>query len=204
MERARAAVYTEEAVARVSPARLERRFFVKSDHGYQITKAIRDLCVFARHNLAKDPPFSRLDLISCRNVLIYMGSALQKRILSVFQYALKPDGYLFLGNSESISDYSEAFSVADQKHRIFVRKAGPAGYRDFRSATDFRRIRMPPSRGPPRPAWPPTSAKTPRPRCSTGMRRPPLWSMRICISCISRETSVPFWRRPQDSPAFTC
>jgi two-component system CheB/CheR fusion protein len=138
VEHARAGVYTAAAVAGVSPARL-KRFFVEADHGYQIQKPIRDLCVFARHDLAKDPPFSRLDLISCRNVLIYMGSALQKRILSIFQYALKPGGFLFLGNSESISDYSEAFTVDDQKHRIFLRKLTPAGFREFRSATDFPR-----------------------------------------------------------------
>src|SRR6185436_14015405 len=99
VEHARAGFYTEAAVAGVSPVRL-KRFFVQSDHGYQIQKSIRDLCVFARHDLAKDPPFSKLDLVSCRNVLIYMGPPLQKRLLSVFQYALKPGGFLFLGNSE--------------------------------------------------------------------------------------------------------
>jgi two-component system CheB/CheR fusion protein len=138
VEHARAGIYTAAAVAGVSPARL-KRFFVEADHGYQIQKPIRDLCVFARHDLAKDPPFSRLDLISCRNVLIYMGSALQKRILSMFQYALKPGGFLFLGNSESISEYSEAFTVEDQKHRIFIRKLTPAAFREFGSATDFPR-----------------------------------------------------------------
>ena len=105
VEHARAGIYTEAGVSGVSPARL-KRFFVQADHGYQIQKSIRDLCVFARHDLAKDPPFSRLDLISCRNVLIYMGPPLQKRVFSIFQYALKPGGLLFLGNSESISDYS--------------------------------------------------------------------------------------------------
>ena len=138
IEHARAGVYSDAAVAGVSPARL-KRFFVHSDDGYQIHKSIRDLCVFARHDLAKDPPFSRLDLISCRNVLIYMGPALQKRLLSVFQYALKPGGFLFLGNSESIGDYSDAFAVEDQKHRIFMRKPATLAYRDFRSTADFPR-----------------------------------------------------------------
>ena len=135
VEHARAGIYTEAAVAGVSPARL-KRFFVKADHGYQIQKFVRDLCVFARHDLAKDPPFSRLDLISCRNVLIYMGPALQKRVLSIFQYALKPGGFLFLGNSESISDYSDAFTVEDRKHRIFLRKPAAAASRGFSSAAD--------------------------------------------------------------------
>ena len=116
----------------MSPARL-KRFFVKADHGYQIQKFIRELCVFARHDLAKDPPFSKLDLISCRNVLIYMGPALQKRILSMFQYALKPGGFLFLGNSESISDYSDVFTAEDRKHRIFLRKPAVAAFREFHS-----------------------------------------------------------------------
>jgi len=129
VEHARAGIYTEAAVAGVSPARL-KRFFVKTDHGYQTQKFIRDLCVFARHDLAKDPPFSRLDLISCRNVLIYMGPAMQKRVLSMFQYALKPGGFLFLGNSESISDYSEAFTAEDQKHRIFLRKPAATTFRE--------------------------------------------------------------------------
>ncbi len=121
VERARAGVYTEAAVDGVSPARL-KRFFLKTDSGYQIQKSIRDVCVFARHDLAKDPPFSRLDLVSCRNVLIYFAAALQKRALSMFQYALKPGGFLFLGTSESISEYSDSFTVVDRKHRIFARK----------------------------------------------------------------------------------
>ena len=132
MERARAGIYTEAAVAGVSKARL-KRFFVEADHGYQIQKFVRDVCVFARHDLAKDPPFSKLDLISCRNVLIYMGQALQRRVLSIFQYALKPGGFLFLGNSESISDYSDVFSVEDRKHRIYVRKVPSSAFQGFRS-----------------------------------------------------------------------
>jgi two-component system CheB/CheR fusion protein len=135
VERARAGIYTEAAVAGVSPARL-KRFFVEAGHTYRIQKFVRDLCVFARHDLAKDPPFSRLDLISCRNVLIYMGTELQKRILSVFQYALKPGGFLFLGNSESISDYSDAFTAADYKHRIFLRKPAASAFREFQSTAD--------------------------------------------------------------------
>ena len=133
VEHARAGIYTEADVAGVSAARL-RRFFVRADHGYQMQQFIRDLCVFARHDLAKDPPFSRLDLISCRNVLIYMGLPLQKRILSIFQYALKPGGFLFLGSSESIGDYSEAFTAEDRKHRIFLRKQAVAPFAAFHPA----------------------------------------------------------------------
>ena len=135
VEKARAGIYTESAIAGVSPARL-KRFFVKSDHGYQIQKFIRDLCVFARHDLGGDPPFSRMDLISCRNVLIYMCHALQKRILSIFQFALEPGGFLFLGNSESVSDHSDVFTAEDRKHRIFARKPDVAAFRDFYSTPE--------------------------------------------------------------------
>ena len=99
VEHARSGIYTRAAVAGVSPARL-KRFFVKTDHEYQIQQLVRDLCVFARHDVTKDPPFFKLDLISCRNVLIYMGPALQRRTLSIFQRALNAGGFLFLGNSE--------------------------------------------------------------------------------------------------------
>jgi two-component system, chemotaxis family, CheB/CheR fusion protein len=125
IERARSGIYSEAAVHGVSAARL-KRFFVRADHGYQINQEVRDLCVFARHDLASDPPFSKLDLISCRNVLIYMGPALQKKVLGVFQYALKPGGTLLLGKSEAISAYSDIFSAEDHRHKIFSRKPGSA------------------------------------------------------------------------------
>ncbi len=121
IERARAGVYSEAALRGVSPARL-RRFFVKVERGYQINKEVRGLCVFARHDLANDPPFSKLDLISCRNVLIYAGPGLQSRILSAFQYALNPGGFLFLGKSEAISAYFSIFAPVDRAHKIFARK----------------------------------------------------------------------------------
>ena len=135
LEHARSGIYSGSAVAGVSPERL-KRFFVETDHGYQIQKSIRDLCVFARHDLTHDPPFSRLDLVSCRNVLIYMGPALQKRILSMFQYGLKPGGFLLLGNSESLGDYSEAFMPADPKHRIFARKPSQVPFREIGGERD--------------------------------------------------------------------
>jgi two-component system, chemotaxis family, CheB/CheR fusion protein len=133
LQQARAGIYTEANVTGVSPARL-KRFFIPIDHGYQIHRAVRDLCVFARQDLANDPPFSRLDFISCRNVLIYMGAALQKRVLSAFQYALQPGGFLLLGSSESVGDYADAFHVEDLKHRIYVRKPSAAAYREFVSS----------------------------------------------------------------------
>ena len=105
----------------VSPER-QRRFFNKVEGGLQVAKSLRDLCIFARHDLTKDPPFSKLDLISCRNVLIYMGPVLQKRVVEIFHYALKPGGHLMLGKSESLGGHSNLFSVDDSKHKIFSRR----------------------------------------------------------------------------------
>jgi len=121
VERARAGIYPESALTHVSAAR-RSRFFVKGDGSYQISKAVREMCVFARHDLTKDPPFSRLDLVSCRNVLIYMGPTLQKRVLAAFHYALKRSGHLFLGKSESLGGHTNLFSVVDRKHKIYSRK----------------------------------------------------------------------------------
>ncbi|MEO7141980.1 MAG: CheR family methyltransferase, partial [Bryobacteraceae bacterium] len=123
IEHARTAIYSEAAVRGISPARL-KRFFTPAGHGYRIDKSIRDLCVFARHNLANDPPFSKLDLISCRNVLNHMGTVLQKRVLGAFQYSLQPGGTLFLGKSESIGARSDVFAAEDESHKIFSRKPG--------------------------------------------------------------------------------
>ncbi|MBS3028368.1 MAG: PAS domain-containing protein [Dolichospermum sp. DET50] len=121
IEKARTGIYKTNQIGGVSPERLQR-FFVKVEGGYQITKSVRELCVFARQNLISDPPFSRLDLISCRNVLIYLGAAVQKKIIPTFHYGLKPTGFLMLGISETIGDFSELFSVVDKKYKIYARK----------------------------------------------------------------------------------
>ena len=118
IERARAGTYSESSVADVSQDRL-RRFFVKMNGEYRITKSLREMCIFARQDLAKDPPFSRMDLISCRNVLIYMGPVLHKRVMATFHYALKPTGVLILGKSESISGFSDLFAPVGRKHKIY-------------------------------------------------------------------------------------
>ena len=118
IEKARAGIYTGSALAHVSPQRLAR-FFTRSERGYQIGKNIRDMCVFARHNLAQDPPFSKLDLISCCNVLIYLGDVLQRKVWSILHYALKPTGFLVLGPSESIGTLSESFHQVEKTHKIY-------------------------------------------------------------------------------------
>jgi two-component system CheB/CheR fusion protein len=125
IEKARSGVYPDTITTEVSPDRL-RRFFVKVDQGYQISKRVRDVCIFARQNLCNDPPFSRLDLVSCRNVLIYIGSDVQRSIISTFHYALRPTGYLLLGNSESLRDHSELFVPADRRYKFYTKVDGVA------------------------------------------------------------------------------
>jgi two-component system CheB/CheR fusion protein len=124
INKARAGIYPESIGTDVSPERL-RRFFTKVTGGYQISKPIREMCVFAMQNLIKDPPFSRLDLISCRNVLIYLGLVLQKKAIPLFHFALKPHGFLWLGKSETIGAFPELFTLVDKKTKSTPRSHWP-------------------------------------------------------------------------------
>ena len=122
IQRARAGVYKENIEADVTPARL-RRFFYKADGGYQIKKVIRDLCIFSTQNVFNDPPFSRMDLVSCRNVMIYLSQSLQKRVVPIFHYALNPTGFLMLGSTEGLLGAgSELFEMTDKKQKIFRKR----------------------------------------------------------------------------------
>jgi two-component system CheB/CheR fusion protein len=118
IEKGRRGKYLANIAADVSPERLNR-YFIRIDGGYQVNKVVRELCVFSRHNLIDDPPFAKLDLISCRNVLIYLG-AVQKHIISLFHYALKRNGFLMLGQSER-PDTEGMFSIVDRDHRIYAK-----------------------------------------------------------------------------------
>jgi two-component system CheB/CheR fusion protein len=124
LEFARNARYAQGIAEHITPERLER-FFIKQDHTYQVAKEIREMCVFSTHNLIKDPPFSRLDLVVCRNLLIYLEADLQRYVTSLFHYALHTGGYLFLGPAESVAGPPELFRTVDRKHRIFQRGATP-------------------------------------------------------------------------------
>jgi len=137
LERARAGIYPESIGADVAPGRL-RRFFAKVDGQYQITRAVRDLCIFAQQNLTKDPPFSKLDLITCRNVLIYLGPALQNKVMRFFHYGLKPTGFLVLGMSETVGQASDLFAPIDRRLKIYTRKgaSAPISPLDFGSYED--------------------------------------------------------------------
>ncbi len=120
IDTARAGIYAADRLVDVSPER-RRRFFYPVEGGYHISKAVRELCVFARQDLSSDPPFSNVDLISCRNVMIYLGDALQQRIIPVFHYSLNATGFLLLGTSESMGKYTDLFDVIDKKHRIYAK-----------------------------------------------------------------------------------
>jgi len=121
LEMARKGRYPESIAQNVSPERMER-FFTKQDGAYQVNRELREICLFSNHSFIKDPPFSRLDLISCRNVMIYLGQDLQRKSIPLFHYALRPGGYLFLGPSESASSHKELFQPVDKKLRIFQKK----------------------------------------------------------------------------------
>lgn len=113
--------YTESIVADVSGERL-KNFFIKKDKGYQIKESIRKMVIFATHNIIKDPPFSKIDLISCRNMLIYLKPVMQKKVLSLFHFSLNKKGYLFLGSSESLGDLSKSFTTINSKWKIYSYK----------------------------------------------------------------------------------
>jgi two-component system, chemotaxis family, CheB/CheR fusion protein len=121
IEKARSGRYVKNLTGNVSPERLQR-FFLKVEGGYQVSKIIREMCVFAKQNLVADSPFSNLDLISCRNVLIYLQPASQKKVIPLFHYSLKPTGFLFLGISETTGEFSNLFALVDKKYKIYSRK----------------------------------------------------------------------------------
>ena len=119
--KARNGLYSRTLVQDVSPERL-KRFFVEEEGGYRVSKALREMVVFARQNMIGDPPFSRMDLITCRNLLIYLEPGLQKRLFPVLHYALNPGGFLYLGASESIGEFTDLFEPFDKKHKIYAKK----------------------------------------------------------------------------------
>jgi len=125
--KARSGVYSENQMVDVSPERCQR-FFIRAEAGgsYRICKAIREMCVFARQDLGSDPPFSNLDLVSCRNVLIYLGESLQKKVMPIFNYSLNPTGFLLLGSSESTGKFSDLFNSVDKKSKIYAKKLNAA------------------------------------------------------------------------------
>jgi two-component system CheB/CheR fusion protein len=152
IEQARAGVYAGTTLAEVRPERLAQ-FFAKSNGKYRVIQAIRDMCTFARQDLTRDPPFSRIDLVSCRNVLIYLEPVLQKRVLASFHYALKDQGFLLLGKSETLNAFGDLFTLIEKKGK-FYRKRAAANKAQFTTAVGHDRAGQP-SR-PTKPITPPT------------------------------------------------
>ena len=123
IKKARIGIYTKQELETVSLKRIQR-FFTKADDGFRVNKVVRDMCVFAPHNILQDPPFSRLDFISCCNLFIYLDNATQKKAVNTFHYALNDDGFLMLGKSENITQSGNLFTSFNRKYKIFLRKTG--------------------------------------------------------------------------------
>ncbi len=149
IETARAGFYLEPVLRNISDER-RRRYFTKVDRGYRIVQSIRELCVFVQHDLARDPPFSKVDLVSCRNVLIYFDDALQKRVVPTFHYALNQPGFLLLGRAESISGFKQLFHSVDRADKIFARTSVPSSLRFAQRSEVHRSPSAPGLREPPR------------------------------------------------------
>jgi two-component system, chemotaxis family, CheB/CheR fusion protein len=124
IEKARSGIYDEKAIEDLSAARVQR-FFSRVDSGLRIRQQVRDCCIFARHDLTSDPPFSQMDLVSCRNVFIYLSAGLQQRVLPVLHYSLKTAGLLILGTAETVGNRSDLFGIVDNENRIYSKQPGP-------------------------------------------------------------------------------
>lgn len=129
IEQARAGWYTDSVVDDLSAE--HQRFFVRRNRGYQVSELLRKMCVFAKHDLTSDPPYSKIDLISCRNVLIYLNMA-QERVIPVFHYALRPGGFLMLGSHETAARFPDLFAAVEKQHQIYEKKDVPPGVREQR------------------------------------------------------------------------
>jgi two-component system, chemotaxis family, CheB/CheR fusion protein len=129
VNQARRGCFADNIVADVSPERLARNFLPEDGGGYRIAKAIREMVVFAPQNIISDPPFTKLDLISCRNLLIYLGPQAQRQLIPMFHYALNPGGLLLLGSAETVGNFGHLFSPLNNKARLFRRldRALPVG-----------------------------------------------------------------------------
>lgn len=155
IERARAGLYSKNALQHVSPKRL-KRFFIKHNDSYQVVKPVRDMCVFSQHNLLKDPPFSKMDIISCQNVLIYLEPASQNKVMHAFHYALKPSGFLVLGRSEIVND-NTLFTQPFQQYKVYAKnQAVTSTHKDLSNFT-VSSFGTPESRNTPSPVLAPDS-----------------------------------------------
>ena len=171
---ARNGIYPESIEADVTPTRLAR-FFTKEDHSYQVVRELREAVVFTSQSLLADAPFSRLDLISCRNLLIYLGPEAQRKILSLFHFALHEDGVLFLGSSETVGNVSDRFEPISKKHRIYrhIGRSRPGEVEFPRGTNAAGRVARKQAWHSRRCPGGSASASYRSERCSKPMRRPP-------------------------------
>ena len=175
LERARQGRYTPSQMHGISPERI-RRFFVKEDGTYNICKPIREMCIFALHDIITDSPFSRMDLVSCRNLLIYFDSPLQKKVMPVFHYALKPEGYLVLGSSETVGDFHNSSRPKAKRIKFTERKRLSTGQGWICPVCASALPKFPPKLELQKPSPPgPTRAKRSIASCSKNTRRPVWW-----------------------------
>ena len=147
IDRARTGIHPASIAADLTPERLHR-FFLKFDGGYRVSPLVRQFCVFARQDIARDPPFSHLDLVMCRNLLIYLGETLQRKVVNVFHYALKPSGFLVLGRSETVGVHADLFTMADARWKIYRRKPGVTDPREIEYHERPRLVLGAPGRSP--------------------------------------------------------
>ena len=154
---ARTGLYPASIAADVTPERLARFFVLEADgSAYRIHRGIRDLVVFSEHDVIKDPPFSKLDLLSCRNLLIYLGMDLQRKLVPLFHYALGPGGALFLGTSETVGEFGDRFGVLDRKAKLYRRK-GDSPYEQRLAVSRFLPLQSAVELAVPRPGGPPAA-----------------------------------------------
>ena len=142
IETARRALFSFNIVSDVSPARLTR-FFNKTEEGYRVNAEIREMVVFANHNIIMHPPFTKIDIISCRNLLIYMDAELQKKIFGLFYYSINPDGYIILGSAETLGTQSALFTTVDSKLKIFKRAVTTIIPELFDFPSSFSKVKSP-------------------------------------------------------------
>ena len=162
IEKARLGLYPESIAAEVSPERL-KTFFVKTDRGYQISKPVRDMCVFARQNVTKDAPFSGVDLITCRNLLAYLEPEWQTKVLLIFHSALKPRGFLMLGTSETAAGCLDHFAPVDRRYKIYARKEAWLRLPPFSVRSEYPAGQAEYGKGRSLPRTGPSAAQRPRP-----------------------------------------
>ena len=162
IEKARLGLYPESIAAEVSPERL-KTFFVKTDGGYQVSKPVRDMCVFARQNVTKDAPFSGVDLITCRNLLAYLEPEWQTKVLLIFHSALKPRGFLMLGTSETAAGCLDHFAPVDRRYKIYARKEAWLRLPPFSVRSEYPAGQAEYGKGRRLPRTGPSAAQRPRP-----------------------------------------